>query len=308
MGARAGKPLPPAWSSRVREKSKIFAPVVGRIAEVPIAANDKVAAGQPLLRFDDEEAQARVARARAQVAIRERVRNEQSGGRGENRRISEDEVASAETAVVEARAAFDAAALAKRAGGSDAAMMTARTAWTRAQENLVRQRARLRKLETESGTPLPTQKEGELEVARSELRLSIAELEKLIIRAPLASTILEVNAKAGETAVATASQPLVLLGDLSRLRVRAELDEHDVGKIAVGDKVLVHADAFRGREFGGRVAKISPIVRLGRISSPDSRDLSDFRVNEVLIDLDDAGPLLVGMKVDAFFLPTDRPK
>jgi HlyD family secretion protein len=155
---------------------------------------------------------------------------------------------------------------------------------------------------------LPTQKEGELEVARSELRLSIAELEKLIIRAPIASTILEVNAKAGETTAPTASQPFVLLGDLSKLRVRAELDEHDVGKIAAGDKVLVHADAFRGREFGGTVATISPIVRPGRISSSDSRDLSDFRVNEVLIELDDAGPLLVGMKVDAFFRPTDRPK
>ena len=50
--------------------------------------------------------------------------------------------------------------------------------------------------------------------------------------------------------------------DLSRLRVRAELDEHDVGKIVVGDKVVVHADAFRGREFAGKVAAIAPIVRL----------------------------------------------
>lgn len=132
-----------------------------------------VVTGEPLLRVDEEEAQARAATARAQVAIRERVRNQKGAGRAENRRIVEDEVASAEATLVEARAEFDTAALAKRAGGgSDAAMTIARAAWTRAQENLNGQRTRLRKLKTESGTPLPTEKVGELEVARSELRLS----------------------------------------------------------------------------------------------------------------------------------------
>lgn len=77
--------------------------------------------------------------------------------------------------------------------------------------------------------------------------------------------------KVSEIAAPTLPQPLMLLGDLSRLRVRAELDEHDVGKIALGDKVVVHANAFRGREFTGKVAAIAPIVQLGRISSPDSR-------------------------------------
>ena len=51
--------------------------------------------------------------------------------------------------------------------------------------------------------------------------------------------------------------------------MRAELDEQDVGKIEEGDKVVVRADAFRGREFAGKVAAIAPIVRLGRISSPE---------------------------------------
>ena len=285
---------------------KIGAPVVGRISEVPIAANDKVVAGEPILRLDDEEARSRVATARAQVAMRERLRNDQAAGKGENRRIAEDEVAGAEATLVEARAAFDTAALAKRTGsGSAAAMTTARAAWTRAQENLNRQRAQLRKLEAESATPLPTPKEGELEVARSELRVSVAELEKLTIRAPIASTVLQVNVKVGEVAAPTASQPLMLLGDLSRLRVRAELDEHDVGKIAVGDKVVVRADALRGREIAGKVAAIAPIVRLGQLSSPESRNLTDFSVNEVLIDLGDPGPLLVGMKVDLYFRHDD---
>jgi multidrug efflux pump subunit AcrA (membrane-fusion protein) len=74
----------------------------------------------------------------------------------------------------------------------------------------------------------------------------IVELERLTIRAPIVSTVLQVNAKVGELA---APQPLMSLGDLSAQRVRAELDERDVGKIKLGDNVAVRADAFRGREF-----------------------------------------------------------
>jgi hypothetical protein len=107
----------------------------------------------------------------------------------------------------------------------------------------------------------------------------------------------------GYTVAPAASQPLILLGDLSRLRVRAELDEHDVGKIAIGGAVVIRAYAFRNREFAGKVATIAPTVRPGRISSPESGHLTDFSVNEVLIDLEDPGPLLVGMKVDAYFRP-----
>jgi len=55
-------------------------------------------------------------------------------------------------------------------------------------------------------------------------------------------------------------QPLILLGDLSQLRVRAELDEHNVGKIKIGEAVAVRAEAFRGQTFAGKVAAIAPLI------------------------------------------------
>jgi HlyD family secretion protein len=281
---------------------KMFAPVVGRISEVPVAVNDKVLAGEPLVRLDDEEARARVAAQRAEVGMREKERDEKSAGKAANRRRAEDGVADAEEALDDARAAFDNAAISKRAGkGSGATVSNARAAWTSAQENLLRQREELQHVENESETPLPTQLEGQLEVARSDLRASIAELQKLIVRAPIASTVLQINAKIGELAAPASAQPLILLGDLSKLRVRAELDEQDVGKIKQDDKAVVRASAFPGREFSGTVATIAPIVVAGRISPPGSRNLTDVSVTEVVVDLDDAGPLLPGMKVDVYF-------
>ena|SRR5271156_34961 len=281
---------------------KIWAPVIGRISEVPVNANDKVLTGEPLLRLDDEEARARIAMAQAQVTMRKRARNDQAAGKAADRRKAEDAVADAEATLVEDRDAFDKVALAKRAGsGSDADIAAARAAWKNAQDGLDQQRAQLRKLETESKTPLPTQSEGQLNVARAELRLSIVELERLTIRAPIASTVLQVTAKVGELGAPTSPQPLMSLGDLSALRVRAELDERDVGKIKLGDDVAVRADAFRGREFTGKIVNIAPIIRPGHIKSPESRNLTDFSVTEVLIDLADPGPLVEGMKVDVYF-------
>jgi len=281
---------------------KIAAPVIGRISEVFVRANDRVLADEPLVRLDDEDAQARVASAQAQVAMRERARNEKSAGKSANRRNAEDALADAETALADARNAFDKAVRAKRAGsGSDATVNATHTAWMGAQDNLERQRSQLRRIQAQSGTPLPTQVEGQLNVARGDLRVAVAELEKLTIRAPIASTILRVDVKAGELAAPSSPQPLLLLGDLSRLRVRAELDEHNIGKIKVGDTATVRTDAFRGQTFAGKITAIAPLIRPARLNSPASRNLSDFSVTEILIDLIDPGPLVAGMNVDVYF-------
>jgi HlyD family secretion protein len=261
-----------------------------------------VAADEPLLGLDDEDAQARVASAQAQVAMREKARNEKSAGKAANRRDAEDAVADAEVALVDARNTFDKAVHAKRSGSGYAATVTAaRTAWTRAQDNLDRERSQLRKIEGQSGTPLPTQLEGELNVARTELRVARAELEKLTIRAPIAGTVLKVDVKSGEVAAPSSPQPLILLGDLSQLRVRAELDEHNAGKIKVGETVTVSAEAFPGQTFAGKVAAIAPLVQPVRLAAPGSRNPADFSINEAMIDLNEPGPLIAGMNVDVYF-------
>ena len=186
------------WSGEI----KIAAPVIGRISEVLVKPNDKVFAGELLVRLDDDEARARLATAQAQVALRKRVRNDQSASsRAAERRKAEDAAADADKAVVDAQAALDRSAAAKRAGGgSDADLDAARTALSRAQERLKQQKAELRKVESDSGTPLPSQAEGQLNVARAELMVAEAGIERMAVRAPIDGTVLQVNARVGEMA------------------------------------------------------------------------------------------------------------
>ena len=156
-----------------------------------------------------------------------------------------------------------------------------------------------------SSRPTPTfrcrpRSRAQLNVARTECGAAEAALEKLTIRAPIAGTVLQVNAAAGELASPSSPQPLVVLGDVSALRVRAEVDERDFGDIRIGQSRVVRAAAFRGREIAGKVSLIAPIVETGRISR-GQRNLTDVDVVEVVVDLAEPGPLAVGMKVDVYF-------
>jgi HlyD family secretion protein len=303
---------------------KIAAPVMGVIARVLVKVNDKVVAGEPLIRLVDDEAQARLAAAEAQVAFRLRARNEEAApvrstarrtaeaaiadtDKASARRRAEDAVADADKAVTAAQAALDKATLDRRAGqASDADREAVRTALSRAQDRLQQRKAELRRIEAEANTPLPNFAEGQVNVARAESAAAAAALAKLTIRAPIAGTVLQINAKPGELAAPSNAQPLLVIGDVSALRVRAELDERDFGEIKIGQPVLVRADAFRGREFAGKVAFIAPLVEPGRINARGQRNVTDVDVVEVLIDLAQADPLAVGMKVDVYFRPEGR--
>jgi HlyD family secretion protein len=282
---------------------KVATPVIARIGEVLVKVDDKVFAGELLIRLNDDETQARLLAAQEQVALRRRARNDQRpSSRAANRRQAEDAVAEGEQAVVEAWSALDKAAAAKRGGkGSDADIDTMRARLTRAQDRLKQQRADLRRLEIDFDAPLPSRTEGELNIARAELLAAEAAVEKLTIRAPIAGTVLQVNTKPGELATPSAVQPLLLLGDISAMRVRAEVDERDFGGIKIGQTVMVRSAAFREREFAGKVLSIAPIVQPSRISSRDQRNLTDVSVAEVVVDLAEPGPLTVGMKVDVYF-------
>jgi HlyD family secretion protein len=305
-----------AWDAaapgRVEPRSreiKIAAPVVARIVEAPARSGAQVDAGDLLIRLDDEEALARLAAAEAQVALRTRLRNDGTKPKGAaaDRRSAEDAVADAETEIFLAQAALDAAVSAKPAGrGSDDEIVAKRSALAEAQNRLKQRQEQLRKIKADEDTPLPTRLEGELNVARAELAQARAALEKTRIRAPIGGTVLQVQAQPGEIAMPSPEQALVTLGDLTALRVRAEIDERDIGKVRVGQRAVVRSGAFPGRDFAGTVAAIAPIVGPGRIGGRGPRKLSNVDVLDVVVDLAEPGPLVVGMQVDVYLGPESR--
>ncbi len=285
------------WSGEIR----IGSAAMGRVGEVLVKVNDTVFAGEALISLNDDEVRNRHAKAELQYNLRKRARPAATA-RTADRRRHEDAVGDGESAVLEARAALDRAAAAKRTGsGSDDDIATARKRLATAREQLREKRAELAKFEADAATVAPTDLEGQFSMARIDLRGAEAALDNLIVRAPTAGTVLQINIRAGELASPSSPQPLMVLGDVSKLRVRAEIDERDYGEIKVGQRVVVRSPAFRGRDVAGTVSAVAPIIEPGRIGARGQRSPTDVNVAEVVIDLAEPGPLAVGMKVDVYF-------
>jgi HlyD family secretion protein len=278
---------------------KVAAPTIGIVSKVLVKTNDTVFAGEPLVLLNDDEIQSRYAAAEAQAAMRRRLRNEQPApGKAGERRNAEDAVADAETAVFDAQNAVDRAAAEWRASGSASAALTnARTALARAQDELQRRQAQLRTVDA----PLPTPLEAQVASARGDLAFARVNLEKLKIRAPIDGTVLQVNINPGELAAPSALQPLLLIANLSTLNVRAELDERDLNEIKVGQPASVRAAAFPDKEFAGTVTSIAPLVEPSRLGGRNQANRTDVDVVEVVVKLNQPGPLTAGMRVDVYF-------
>ena len=275
------------------------------IVEVLAAVNDKVQAGELLVRLDDTDQEARVAAAEAEASVRRRERNaENVVGLARDRRTAEDNIAAAERLLTSNRAEYDRWVRSARAGRATAAeVVKARDTVTAARDQLDTARVALRRILAGTGVPEQTRFEAAIAASRSDISLAEAALERTRIRAPKDATILQVIATLGETATPNPEQVMIVLGDMSKLRVRAELEERDSGKVRLGQIVVVRSDAFPGRDFEGKVAQIAQSLAPSRMGLKGPRRGLEVDVLEVLVDLDSLPPLLPGMRVDVLLKP-----
>lgn len=282
---------------------RLSAQIPGRVVQVLARINDRVQIGDVLLILDEEEARARLAAAEAEEAVRRRDRDAESVGKlAQDRRSAEDQLADAERALHGARVHLDRllATRSKKAVNEDE-IARAREALTAAAERVERERSELSRVAATAGMPLPTRLEAALTQARAEIKLAEIAFERTRIRAPIEGSVLQVNAKVGELLAPSAETAAVTLGNLTALRVRTEVEERDLSKIRVGQRVVVRSDAFPGRDFEGRVSSLAPYVGPPRLSNRGPRKPTDVDILEVLVDLDGRPPLLPGMRADVFF-------
>lgn len=282
-------------------ETRISAQAPGRISEVLVGVNDKVAAGDLLVRLADEELVARVHAARAEAAVRKRDRdNETVGKAAQDRRTAEDNLANAERQLAVARGELDRALMTRRSATiSPADIDKARDAVKKGNEQFELMRTNLRRAMA-TDTPAQTRLEAGLAAARAELSIAEAALERARIRAASDGTVLQINARVGETAAPSPESPLVVVGDVSSLRVRAEFEERDIGKVRLGQIAVVRSDAFPGKDFEGKVSSLAQSLGPTRLGQRGPRRPTDVDVLEVLIDLTGQPPLLPGMRVDVF--------
>jgi len=304
--ASAELPWVAAAPGRIEPKSgqvRVAAGLLGRIAEVTVSVNDEVEDGELLIRLDDEEARARLQAAETEAASRKRERDAQSLDKArEDLRKAEDAVFSAERQVTNAQFELEYELQANRSGsGTQVRVSDARAHLKSARAKLQKERTNYAIAQAKPDVPAPSRLESALQAARSDVAVAEALLEKTRIRAPVSGTVLQLPAKAGEMVAPSPDQVLAVIGDMSVVRVKAELDEYDVSKVRVGSKVIVKSNAYPGQEFNGTVAEMAPTLATPKVSLRGARRPTDVEVREVTIDLEGDVPLIPGMRADAFF-------
>jgi HlyD family secretion protein len=300
--AQAWRAVAPGRVEPCSQQIRVGSLGIGRIGQILVKVNDKVFAGEALIRIDNDEIQTRLAKVESEVNLRKRGRANPPLPKDAPRRQVEDAAADAERAVVDARSALDRIAAARRAGaGSEDALKAADAALSTARAQLQQRQDDLARFEAKAPSIMPTELEGQLAAARLDLRGAQAAVDTLTLRAPLAGTILQIGARVGELASPSSPLPLVVLGDLSALRVRAEVGERDFGAIKTGQLAVVRSDAFPGRDITGKVSSIAPLIAPGRFGAQGQSNFTDIDVVEVVVELAAPDPLIVGMKVDVYF-------
>lgn len=298
----------PGMVEPVSEEREVGSQVIGVIKEVRVDENDEVQEGQIIAVINNAEQVARLASARAELALRraelERCIN---GARIQERREARAALMEAEANLRLARTDYQRRVPLAKTGVSSQASLDLATSTLQASEARRDAMAeRLAVLEAGSRAEDIAAARARLSLAEANVALAEALLDKTFIRSPVSGTVLRRVRIAGEPVTNMPPTPIAAIGNLHGLRVRAEVDETDVGQVVAGQRVEVTADAYPNRKFGGAVYRVSSRMGEKQVLTGRPADRVDAKVLQVLIDLDPGIKLPIGLRVDVFFLGGPR--
>lgn len=128
-----------------------------------------------------------------------------------------------------------------------------------------------------------------LENAQSSVQTAADKLEDYQITAPISGTVVTKTAKAGDKVEGGSSGTLCTIYDLSYLEMTMNIDELDIGSVAVGQTVEITADAVEGKTYTGTVTRVS-------VAGTTAGGITTYPVT---VRIDETDGLLPGMNVDA---------
>jgi HlyD family secretion protein len=284
------------------EEVKLGAEMDGKLKAVLVEEGSLVRKGQVVAVLENGDYLARVELAKATLAEREAaLQRLLNGARQEERR-------EARAAIREAEAMLENA----RTERSRRAQLLERGAISRTEFDLTDREYRVMQARVEAASERfafvdaaarsDERMRAEAEVAQAKARVQEAEalLEKTYIRSPLNGVVLHRYLKTGESVSTNANTPVVSLGDTSRLRVRVDVDETDVARLALGQHAWATADAYGKRKFTGRVVQIGQKLGRKNVRTDEPTERVDTKILETLVELDPGQTLPVGLRVDAF--------
>ncbi len=241
----------------------VIAPKVsGFIAEVAVGDNQAVHAGDLLLRLDDRDYRATLAKAEAVVATRQAA----LGNLDATRHLQEAMVAQAEAEISSAeaetnRAHDDVVRYAKLSQGAAVSVQSfqkaeadykqALAAGERTRAGLAAAQRRLEVIATEK-----QEAQAALEQANAERDLARLNVGYTELRSPIDGIVGNRSARAG--AYASIGSQMISLVPSHGLWIDANYKENQLAQTQPGSSATVRVDSLPGREFRGHVVSVAP--------------------------------------------------
>ena len=152
-----------------------------------------------------------------------------------------------------------------RVAVDDAHAQHARSVELAAQELISQTELETSEVNVRSATAQLRSAEAQVIQARASLNQNEVNLEHTVIRAPIDGIVISRLVDVGQTVAASLQAPelFVIAADLTKMRVIANVDESDVGRIRPRQPVSFVVDAYPDETFGGVVSQIrlEPIVQ-----------------------------------------------
>ncbi len=245
---------------------EVASKVVGRVKWMGVEKGDKVQGGQPIVRLEDEEYQARLTESVGSLqSWTARLAELEAGSRPEEIERAAADLEEAQAQLQQARIEFD------RANGLNDEELISKSEFDQARyrwDGLVNRVASLRKT-LELLRIGPRQEEIDstaAEVKRAEGMVAYNRIivDATVIRAPVTGTVLERNVEVGELVTTGfvgergAKGYVIAMADLNDIQVELDISQDDFARIFMNQKAIVATDAYRDRDYTGEVVEISP--------------------------------------------------
>jgi membrane fusion protein, multidrug efflux system len=258
-----GKFVQETNDAEIRADAVTIAPrTAGYVAQVLVADNQDVRAGQLLARIDPRTVQSQAAQARAQIAEAEATAdNARASIREQYATIDQ---ARAQLAAARTKAAYDAAEVARytplAATGAETREKLANLRDTAAQSAAdVRSQAAALEVQQRRIAGFETQvRQGEAQgaAARAQLASATVDVNQTELKSPINGRVGDKTVTVGQ--YAAAGTRLMSVVPLDQLYIVANFKETQLALMRVGQPATIKVDALSGTKLRGRVSSVSP--------------------------------------------------
>jgi HlyD family secretion protein len=257
-----------------------------RIADLNVKVGDKVQKGDTLAVLDNfNQVENAVETAKATLNIRMATLNQ-------TKLMIEASLSEAQASFSRAKVTYASAKTElERATSLLESGVTTRATYDKAQaranETLLdveRARATLTRYTVENGIPQADilVAEANVQAAKADLVRAISDMDKAIVKASVDGTVLDIHAKPGERPPASG---ILNLGNTDKMTVEVEVYQTLIGRVSIGDPVIISARALP-QDLTGTVNAIGLEIGRQTITSDDPAANTDARVVDVIVVLD----------------------